>query len=92
MWSAGCIFAEMLLRRQLFPGKDSVSQIKMIVYYLGSPEEEVINRITSDLVRDSIEACGRKTPLPFSAIFPKASPEARNMVSYVSYIMLSYGK
>ncbi|CAO4365951.1 unnamed protein product [Caenorhabditis nigoni] len=86
LWSAGCIFAEMLLRRQLFPGKDSVSQIKMIVYYLGNPEEEVINKISSQLVRDSIEACGRKTPLPFSAIFPKASPEARDMVSYLLQI------
>ena len=73
----------MLLRRQLFPGKDSVSQIKMIVYYLGNPEDEVINKISSQLVKDSIDACGRKTPLPFSAIFPKASPEARDMVSYV---------
>ncbi|PIC46933.1 hypothetical protein B9Z55_006453 [Caenorhabditis nigoni] len=86
LWSAGCIFAEMLLRRQLFPGKDSVSQIKMIVYYLGNPEDEVINKISSQLVRDSIEACGRKTPLPFSAIFPKASPEARDMVSYLLQI------
>ncbi|CAI2330926.1 unnamed protein product [Caenorhabditis sp. 36 PRJEB53466] len=83
LWSAGCIFAEMLLRRQLFPGKDSVSQIKMIVYYLGSPEEEVLSKITSQVVRESIDACGRKTPLPMSAVFPKASPEARDMVSYL---------
>uniref|UniRef100_A0A8R1I4H0 Mitogen-activated protein kinase n=1 Tax=Caenorhabditis japonica TaxID=281687 RepID=A0A8R1I4H0_CAEJA len=83
LWSAGCIFAEMLLRRQLFPGKDSVSQIKMIVFYLGSPEEQVLSRINSKLVRDSIDACGKKTPLPFSAIFPKASPEARDMVYYL---------
>lgn len=86
LWSAGCIFAEMLLRRQLFPGKDSVSQIKMIVYYLGNPEDEVLNKISSSLVRDSIDACGKKTPLPFSAIFPKASPEARDMVSYLLQI------
>ncbi|MCP9263645.1 Mitogen-activated protein kinase [Dirofilaria immitis] len=39
IWSAGCIFAEMLLRRQLFPGKDAGSQIKIIVYYLGTPEK-----------------------------------------------------
>ncbi|VDN28269.1 unnamed protein product [Gongylonema pulchrum] len=29
----------MILRRQLFPGKDAVSQVKMIVYYLGTPEQ-----------------------------------------------------
>lgn len=47
VWSAGCIFAEMILRRQLFPGKDGVSQVKMIVYYLGTPEKQVITLISS---------------------------------------------
>lgn len=41
IWSAGCIFAELIMRRQLFPGKDAVSQVKMIIYYLGTPEKEV---------------------------------------------------
>jgi mitogen-activated protein kinase 7 len=30
IWSAGCIFAEMIMRRQLFPGKDPVSQVRTI--------------------------------------------------------------
>ncbi|KAK6008980.1 kinase domain protein, partial [Ostertagia ostertagi] len=102
MWSAGCIFAEMIMRRQIFPGKDGVSQVKMIVYYLGTPEErvsdeknsqcissknvhisssiQVMSQITSDIVLGWIESCGKKEPLPWSAILPKASAEALEVI------------
>lgn len=78
MWSAGCILAEMLLRRQIFPGKDGISQVKMLVYYMGTPDEGMMSRIRSKTTRDWIESCGLKSPLPFEAIFPKASSEARS--------------
>ncbi|KIH59366.1 hypothetical protein ANCDUO_10406 [Ancylostoma duodenale] len=80
MWSAGCIFAEMIMRRQIFPGKDGVSQVKMIVYYLGTPEERVMQQITSDIVLGWIESCGKKEPLPWQAILPKATPEALGVI------------
>lgn len=41
IWSAGCIFAELIMRRQLFPGREAAMQIKMLVYYLGTPEPGV---------------------------------------------------
>lgn len=45
MWSVGCIFGEMLLRRVMFPGTGSneeevrVNQIAQIVRILGTPDE-----------------------------------------------------
>lgn len=81
IWSAGCIFAEMILRRQLFPGKDAISQVKMIVYYLGTPEKEVLERINSDLVFRWIESCGLKRPLAWSSILPKANPKAVDLIA-----------
>ncbi|WKX96348.1 hypothetical protein Q1695_012642 [Nippostrongylus brasiliensis] len=80
MWSAGCIFAEMIMRRQIFPGKDGVSQVKMLVYYLGTPEERVMSQITSDIVLGWIESCGKKEPLPWQAILPKASAHALEVI------------
>uniref|UniRef100_A0A0R3S114 Mitogen-activated protein kinase n=1 Tax=Elaeophora elaphi TaxID=1147741 RepID=A0A0R3S114_9BILA len=80
IWSAGCIFAEMLLRRQLFPGKDAGSQVKIIVYYLGTPEKDVMERISSNLIIRWIESCGPKDPLPWSTIIPKASPQAVDLL------------
>uniref|UniRef100_A0A0N5ANM5 Mitogen-activated protein kinase n=1 Tax=Syphacia muris TaxID=451379 RepID=A0A0N5ANM5_9BILA len=86
LWSVGCIFAEMLLRRQLFPGKDAVSQVKMIVYYLGTPEEDVCKRIKSDLVLRWIKSCGKKDPLSWSSILPNACPEAIDLITKLMQI------
>lgn len=47
VWSAGCIFAEMLSGRPLFPGKDHVNQFSIITEQLGSPPDEVIQAICS---------------------------------------------
>ncbi|KAK9842364.1 hypothetical protein WJX81_008632 [Elliptochloris bilobata] len=40
MWSVGCIFAELLCGKPLFPGKDEADQIDKIGRVLGSPCEE----------------------------------------------------
>lgn len=42
MWSAGCIMAELLSRRPLFPGADYVKQLEYIINYLGTPTQEDI--------------------------------------------------
>jgi len=41
IWSAGCIFAEMLNGRALFPGKDTRDQLNRIFRALGTPNEEL---------------------------------------------------
>ena len=41
IWSLGCIFAETLLGRPLFPGRDAVSQLQLITDLLGKPEPQV---------------------------------------------------
>lgn len=51
IWSAGCIFAEMLEGKPLFPGKDHVNQFSIITELLGTPPDDVINTIASENVR-----------------------------------------
>lgn len=53
MWSVGCIFAELLGRKPLFPGKDYIHQLNLIIDVIGSPDDEDINSIESDKVSDS---------------------------------------
>ena len=50
IWSAGCIFAELLMGEPLFPGKNHINQFCVITELLGSPPEEVIANITSENV------------------------------------------
>lgn len=50
IWSAGCIFAEMLEGKPLFPGKDHVNQFSIITDLLGTPPDDVIKTICSENV------------------------------------------
>ncbi|KAJ0801919.1 putative mitogen-activated protein kinase CMGC-MAPK family [Helianthus annuus] len=45
IWSIRCIFAEMLLRKPLFPGKNFVHQLDLMTDLLGTPSSESITRV-----------------------------------------------
>lgn len=55
IWSAGCIFAEMLEGKPLFPGKDHVNQFSIITELLGTPPDDVIHTIASENVSSNHE-------------------------------------
>ncbi|XP_031112605.1 shaggy-related protein kinase epsilon-like [Ipomoea triloba] len=42
MWSVGCVMAELLLGRPLFPGESSIDQLVEIIKILGTPTREEI--------------------------------------------------
>ena len=39
MWSVGCIFAELLVGKPIFPGKDELDQLEKIQAVMGCPNE-----------------------------------------------------
>eukprot|EP01041_Mallomonas_annulata_P007528 gene7528-15414_t len=41
MWSCGCILAELMLQKPLFPGQGEVDQVTKIFKVLGSPTEQI---------------------------------------------------
>ncbi|KAL5744876.1 hypothetical protein ACOSQ2_027992 [Xanthoceras sorbifolium] len=47
VWSVGCIFAEMVNRKPLFPGKSEIDQLRVIFSIMGSPDEDNWPGITS---------------------------------------------
>lgn len=60
IWSAGCIFAEMLLGRPLFPGKNHIDQFCVITQMLGPPPENVVSHVTSPNVSASLFLYGKR--------------------------------
>lgn len=79
IWSAGCIFAEMLEGKPLFPGKDHVNQFSIITELLGTPPDDVINTIASENVSCPSRASLSRGELirAIDATICPVSPEAR---------------
>ncbi|KAF5397387.1 Mitogen-activated protein kinase, partial [Paragonimus heterotremus] len=69
IWSVGCIFAEMILERILFPGKDYVDQWTKITEELGTPGPEFMSRLEPS-VRKYVMYRPRNDPRPFVDLFP----------------------
>ena len=59
IWSVGCILAELLYRKPLFPGKDYIHQLKLIIKTLGSPSDEDLEFISIPKARAFIKAMPR---------------------------------
>eukprot|EP00928_Gymnodinium_smaydae_P056060 TRINITY_DN39495_c0_g1_i1.p1 TRINITY_DN39495_c0_g1~~TRINITY_DN39495_c0_g1_i1.p1 ORF type:complete len:434 (-),score=94.88 TRINITY_DN39495_c0_g1_i1:57-1262(-) len=80
LWSVGCIFAEMIRRKPLFPGKNTQHQLQLIIACLGVPEKSVLQRIPNDKCRKFIESLPGTMARPFREIF-QASPAAIDILN-----------
>ncbi|KAJ3683334.1 hypothetical protein LUZ60_013561 [Juncus effusus] len=80
MWSIGCIFAELLTGRPLFPGKNVVHQLDLITDLLGTPSHETLARIRNEKARRYLNQMRKKTPIPFSEKFKNADPLALRLL------------
>ncbi|PNH07865.1 Mitogen-activated protein kinase 15 [Tetrabaena socialis] len=81
MWSIGCIFAEVLLGKPLFPGRDAVSQLQLITDLLGKPSPQIVDSIGNPRARKFLQALPAKEPRPLEAKFPNADPQALNLLA-----------
>jgi len=76
VWSVGCILAEMLSGKPLFPGRDYHHQLTLILDVLGTPTLDEFYAITTRRSRDYIRALPFRKKKPFAQLFPNANPLA----------------
>ncbi|KAL9710276.1 mitogen activated protein kinase [Leucoagaricus gongylophorus] len=76
VWSVGCILAEMLSSKPLFPGRDYHHQLTLILDVLGTPTLDEFYAITTRRSRDYIRALPFRKKRSFAQIFPQANPLA----------------
>ena len=81
VWSSGCIFAELLGRKPLFPGRDYVHQLNLVTTVIGSPTEEQMAFITSDKARRYISSLPATPRSDMATYYPQASPDAIALLS-----------
>ena len=81
IWSIGCILAEMLSNRPIFPGKHYLDQLQQILGVLGSPTQEDLNCILNDKARCYIQSLPYKPKLAWHMIYPTADPKALDLLN-----------
>ena len=77
---AGCILGEILGRKAMFPGRDYMAQLHLIIDTLGTPSYEDTEYIASEKAKAYIRALPYKKKVNFRAMFPKAPDAALDLL------------
>lgn len=83
MWSVGCILAEIIGRKPLFPGNDFIHQMQLIIDTLGSPEEADLDFISSEYARKYIASLPHRPKVDFATLYPHASACAIDLLERI---------
>lgn len=80
IWSVGCILAEMLSNRPIFPGKHYLDQLNHILGVLGSPSQEDLDCIVNEKARSYLQSLPFKPKVPWNKLFPQADAKALDLL------------
>ncbi|XP_076412657.1 mitogen-activated protein kinase 11 isoform X4 [Peromyscus maniculatus bairdii] len=80
IWSVGCIMAELLQGKALFPGNDYIDQLKRIMEVVGTPSPEVLAKISSEHARTYIQSLPPMPQKDLSSVFHGANPLAVDLL------------
>lgn len=68
LWSVGCIFAELLARKPVFPGKDYKDQLKLIFHAIGTPTLKETDYVKNREARKFLSGLEVEKPKSFDKI------------------------
>ena len=77
IWSCGCIFAELFLRKPLFPGQYEMDQLSKIFDIIGTPSEQDWPERAA-VTRNNFKACPQKD---WSQVVPEMDANAKDLIS-----------
>ncbi|KAF9051263.1 kinase-like domain-containing protein [Panaeolus papilionaceus] len=80
IWSVGCVLAEMVSGKPLFPGRDYHHQLSLILDTLGTPSIDDFYAINSHKSREYIRALPFRKKKNFLHMFPTANPLAIDLM------------
>lgn len=80
IWSVGCILAEMLSNRPIFPGKHYLDQLNHILAILGSPCQDDLNCIINEKARSYLQSLPARPRIPWNELYPGADAHALDLL------------
>lgn len=83
IWSVGCIMAEMLTGKTLFKGKDYLDQLTQILKVTGVPGTEFLQKLNDKAAKSYIQSLPQSPKKDFSQLFPRASPQATDLLEKI---------
>lgn len=75
IWGVGCIFAEILLRKPIFPGNSNVQQLRLICDKLGRPQDNELDFIQSVRAKSFLSKLPFSNAVPMRNLFPHFEEE-----------------
>ncbi|KAL0725423.1 hypothetical protein Bca4012_040022 [Brassica carinata] len=79
IWSVGCIFLELLTRQVVFPGRDRVHQLRLILELLGSPSEKELGSLSEDS-KLYLRQLSHHDPQSLFVVFPNVPYTALDLI------------
>lgn len=80
VWACGCIFAEMMTRKPLLPGRDYLHQLRLIVELTGTPSEADMANITNEQAVQFLRSLPSKPKRNWAEVFPDADQLALDLI------------
>ncbi|KAL5199479.1 hypothetical protein ABZP36_020682 [Zizania latifolia] len=84
MWSVGCIFAEMVNQKPLFPGDSEIDELFKIFRVMGTPNEETWPGVAS--LPDYKTAFPKWPPVDLATVVPTLEPLGLDLLSKMLYL------
>ncbi|KAI7745944.1 hypothetical protein M8C21_019348 [Ambrosia artemisiifolia] len=79
VWSVGCIFMELMDRKPLFPGRDHVHQLRLLMELIGTPSEAELGFLNENAKR-YIRQLQHYPRQSFNEKFPQVHPAAIDLI------------
>lgn len=80
IWSVGCIFCEILLRKPLFTGNTTLNQLEKIVNTIGSPKDDDLFYVSNQKALDFMNSLQKVNEVDWNNLIPNGTSDEIDLI------------